>query len=154
MRHKHHIVPRYLGGTDDSTNLVELTPEEHAEAHLILWLTHRNKEDLLAAVGLYGLASKAEIVKEACTLAGARGNTKLKEMHAEDPTLFIARAEHASKAAKQKTQKAIVSSAGHEFLCIRDCARELNIQHSSIVGVLKGRRKTAGGLTFSYKETF
>lgn len=33
---KHHIVPRCLGGSDDVTNLVHLTPEEHYIAHQLL----------------------------------------------------------------------------------------------------------------------
>jgi hypothetical protein len=33
---KHHIVPRCMGGSDDSENLVELTPEEHYLAHQLL----------------------------------------------------------------------------------------------------------------------
>ena len=33
---KHHIVPRCLGGSDDPSNLVCLTPEEHYLAHQIL----------------------------------------------------------------------------------------------------------------------
>lgn len=32
----HHIVPRCVGGNDDLDNLVELTPEEHYTAHLLL----------------------------------------------------------------------------------------------------------------------
>ena len=32
----HHIVPRSLGGTDDPSNLVKLTPREHFHAHLLL----------------------------------------------------------------------------------------------------------------------
>jgi hypothetical protein len=38
MKHKHHIIPKHMGGTDDSDNLVELTIEEHAEAHRIAHL--------------------------------------------------------------------------------------------------------------------
>ena len=37
ITHKHHIVPRHMGGTDDESNLVELTVEEHALAHLFLY---------------------------------------------------------------------------------------------------------------------
>lgn len=33
---KHHIIPRCLGGTDEVTNLVSLTPEEHYLCHLLL----------------------------------------------------------------------------------------------------------------------
>jgi hypothetical protein len=32
----HHIIPRCLGGTDDPSNLIELTYDEHVEAHRIL----------------------------------------------------------------------------------------------------------------------
>lgn len=32
----HHIIPRCMGGTDDSENLIRLTPEEHYLAHLLL----------------------------------------------------------------------------------------------------------------------
>lgn len=33
---KHHIVPKCLGGTDEQSNLVSLTPEEHFLAHQLL----------------------------------------------------------------------------------------------------------------------
>jgi hypothetical protein len=33
MKHLHHIVSKHMGGTDDPSNLIELTVEEHAEAH-------------------------------------------------------------------------------------------------------------------------
>ena len=33
----HYIVPKHMGGTDDPDNIVELTVEEHAEAHRKLY---------------------------------------------------------------------------------------------------------------------
>jgi hypothetical protein len=50
--HKHHIVPRHVGGTDDDSNLIELTIDAHAEAHRILWETHGREEDRVAWLGL------------------------------------------------------------------------------------------------------
>ena len=32
--HRHHIVPKHMGGEDIKENIVYLTPEEHALAHL------------------------------------------------------------------------------------------------------------------------
>jgi hypothetical protein len=46
---KHHIVPRCLGGSDDPSNIVELTFEEHVEAHHILHLRYPHHKGLKAA---------------------------------------------------------------------------------------------------------
>jgi len=35
--HKHHVVPKHLGGTDDASNLVLLHPYDHAIVHFVRW---------------------------------------------------------------------------------------------------------------------
>lgn len=60
--HKHHIIPKHMGGTDDPDNFVELTVEEHAEAHRKLYEEHGLLQDKLAWKGLSGLISTQEIV--------------------------------------------------------------------------------------------
>lgn len=45
----HHVVPRCMGGTDYLGNLVELTPEEHLIAHLLLHKIHIDNDKLLYA---------------------------------------------------------------------------------------------------------
>jgi hypothetical protein len=60
--HSHHIIPRHAGGTNDSTNLVELTVEEHAQAHKDLYEQYGRLEDKLAWKGLAGLIDTAEII--------------------------------------------------------------------------------------------
>ena len=37
---KHHVLPKCLGGSDDFSNLVCLTPEEHYVAHALLVKMH------------------------------------------------------------------------------------------------------------------
>lgn len=37
---RHHVIPRALGGTDDLDNLIDLTPEDHLFAHLLLAKIH------------------------------------------------------------------------------------------------------------------
>jgi hypothetical protein len=64
MKHKHHIIPKHMGGTDDKSNLIELNVEEHAEAHRILYEEHGKKEDYLAWKGLTGQIDKEDILKE------------------------------------------------------------------------------------------
>lgn len=46
--HLHHIIPKHMGGTDIPSNLVQLTVEEHAEAHLKLYKEHGSKFDYIA----------------------------------------------------------------------------------------------------------
>jgi len=62
--HKHHIIPKHMGGTDDPSNLVELTVEEHAQAHKKLWEEHGRWEDKLAWQGLSKMIGKEEIISE------------------------------------------------------------------------------------------
>ncbi len=39
---EHHIIPRSFGGTNDKSNLVNLTLREHFVAHLLLWQMNKN----------------------------------------------------------------------------------------------------------------
>ena len=55
---KHHIVPRCIGGTDDATNLVLLTPEEHYLCHLLLVKIHPNNIRLVKAAMFMVSANK------------------------------------------------------------------------------------------------
>lgn len=63
--HNHHIIPKHMGGTDDPSNLVKLTIEEHAEAHKQLYLKYGLIEDKLAWLGLRGLYDRDYIITEA-----------------------------------------------------------------------------------------
>ena len=46
--HKHHIIPRHAGGSDDPSNLIELTVEEHALAHKKLFEKHNKIQDRIS----------------------------------------------------------------------------------------------------------
>lgn len=62
--HKHHIIPRHAGGTDDPSNLVELSIKEHAEAHRILYETHGRWQDRVAWLSLSGIMKDEERIYE------------------------------------------------------------------------------------------
>jgi len=72
MKHIHHIIPQYLGGTDDPSNLIELTVEEHAEAHRLLYEQHGNWQDYCAWQALSGQIGK----DEAMFMARSKGGKK------------------------------------------------------------------------------
>jgi hypothetical protein len=60
--HMHHIIPKHEGGTDDPSNLVKLTIEEHAKAHRLLYEKNGKWEDYFAWQGLAGLISHEDIL--------------------------------------------------------------------------------------------
>lgn len=51
---KHHIIPRCMGGTDESDNIVSLTAEEHFLAHLLLVKIHPSNTSLWYAANMMG----------------------------------------------------------------------------------------------------
>lgn len=67
--HKHHIIPRHMGGTDDPDNLIEVTVEQHAELHRRLWKAFDKWEDKIAWQMLSGQIGKEEAIKESQRLA-------------------------------------------------------------------------------------
>lgn len=60
MKHKHHIIPRHMGGSDEPSNLIELTVEEHADAHRLLYEQYGKLQDKIAWLMLSGKTDEAE----------------------------------------------------------------------------------------------
>lgn len=63
MGHKHHIIPKHAGGTDDPSNLIELSVDDHAEAHRVLYEQYGRWQDYVAWQGLAKLSPKEELVR-------------------------------------------------------------------------------------------
>mgnify|MGYP002737800968 CR=1 FL=1 len=61
---RHHIIPKSMGGTDDSSNLVWLTAEDHLTVHLLLPKMVRQEKDIrkmtMAAVRMANPQSKTQ----------------------------------------------------------------------------------------------
>lgn len=85
--HKHHIIPRHLGGTDDPDNLVEVSIEEHAEIHRCLWIYGGRWQDEVAYKGLSRMISR----KEAIWLAQSRANKGVPKSRAQVEKQTISR---------------------------------------------------------------
>ena len=81
MKQKHHIVPRYEGGSDDPSNLVELTVTEHAMWHFAEWQRKRRKEDFIAWKSLSSTIEEAERVR---LLSGLGGSKSKGRTHPEE----------------------------------------------------------------------
>lgn len=66
--HRHHIVPKHSGGTDDEENYTYLTIREHIIAHFLLWKIHKNPNDLrsMKMLGANLTSNQRKIVGEWC----------------------------------------------------------------------------------------
>lgn len=63
MKHDHHIIPRYEGGSNLQENLVELTITQHSMWHYAEWTRKKDDRDYLAWKCLSGQIGKEEIQK-------------------------------------------------------------------------------------------
>ena len=73
--HKHHIVPKHMGGTDEKSNLIELTIAEHAEAHRLLYEKYNQTQDKVAWMGLARIMPYADIIHTLLS-EGKKGSKK------------------------------------------------------------------------------
>jgi hypothetical protein len=69
---KHHIVPKYKGGTDEFDNMVTISRTCHTMFHYCNWKLWGNKEDYIAYKGLSSQISKEEIIKQTSSIAGKK----------------------------------------------------------------------------------
>lgn len=86
MKHTHHIIPKHMGGTDEPNNLIELTIEEHADAHKKLYEEFGHWQDYVAWQGLAKLDEKFDAAKQAMIEGGKKGAAKA-NMRWQDPVL-------------------------------------------------------------------
>jgi predicted DNA-binding ArsR family transcriptional regulator len=70
-----------MGGTDDASNLVELSVTEHAEAHRKLYEEYGKKEDYIAWKAISGQIGKEEILYEKARLGGYNSDGMLDKKH-------------------------------------------------------------------------
>jgi hypothetical protein len=73
--HKHHLIPRHAGGTDDPSNLIKVNTALHAFLHKQVYEEHGRWQDKIAYETLSGHISNEEAIREAQRL-GQLGKKK------------------------------------------------------------------------------
>jgi len=106
MAHRHHILPKYKGGADNPTNLVEVSVTQHAMFHYCNWQLWGDKRDWLAWKGLTGEVGREEIIEQ-LRLEGAKKGLEIS--HKKGPTL--ARVAAARKSQPLATAAALMPAA-------------------------------------------
>jgi hypothetical protein len=95
---RHHIIPKCLGGTNEKSNLVLVTPREHFILHMLLWKTDKNNYKLFAPLMYF---------KRHKHVKSARAYEKIREehtkfMHLQNPSKTLNDTSKKSKSEKLK----------------------------------------------------
>lgn len=108
MKHKHHKIPKHAGGNNHSSNIVELTVEEHAEAHRKLFEQYGRWQDYVAWKGLEGSIGKEELKRLKTSLANkgrkvsAETRSKMSEKNAGQNNPMFGKKQSASSNEKNR----------------------------------------------------
>ena len=143
MKHKHHIIPKYLGGSDDPDNIVEVYVEEHANLHLALYLEHGRVGDWVAYHGLMKVMSKEECIKTIQREEMRRGWKTGRYKYTDEWRKNV------SQANKRRGAKIHCVDLNKTWICAKDAAQELGLNEKCLYEYARGAKKgTYGGYTF------
>ena len=142
LTHIHHIVPRHMGGSNDPSNLVELSVEEHALAHKRLYEEFGRHEDRIAWLTLSGQITKEAARREVVSLV----NTGRKFTAEHRKKLSDAHKGHKhSEATKQKQREAslrlgLKPPSGRRGPRSEEVKRKLSLANKGQIPWNKGKR--------------
>ena len=91
--HKHHIIPRHAGGSNDPSNIEVLTIPEHALAHKKLYEEYGRWQDEVAYLTLSGQIDNAEATKRAQREANLGSTNFLGKTHTPEASKKISDAQ-------------------------------------------------------------
>jgi len=104
--HKHHIIPKYMGGSNEPENLVEVTLTQHTMFHFCNYQLWGNEEDFIAWRGLSNQIDLDQIKLEAMVLGAKKAGQKNKENGTGFFKLTVEqRNEHNRKAGQKSYEK-------------------------------------------------
>ena len=133
MKHLHHIVPKHAGGTNDSSNLIELTVEEHAEAHRLLWEQYGRWQDKIAWKTLSGQISIQEARGEMMKLDNPMHKPEvIQKMSGENHSSKKSGKIHNAKVNHPKGASKKISVNDMIFDSIREASKQLNMNIRNI----------------------
>jgi len=152
--HKHHLVPRYMGGSNEPENLVEVTVTQHAMFHFCNYQLWSNEEDKIAWKMLSGQINVDEAKQKAKILGCIRGGQIQKENSTGIFALtFEQRSENSKKTAQSNKEKgiAIFGMTYEEKIEARKKGGK-NTSSQKWQCIITGYVSNAGGLTIYQRK--
>ena len=107
--HKHHIIPRYMGGSNDPENLVLLHPIDHALAHLVRYKMFGDIRDKWASNWIQKIVDP-----DVYTEYSKQRELRIKQRRAVDPE-FDAHIKFVRSKATKNRKEGYQKKAGEKF---------------------------------------
>jgi len=155
--HKHHIVPKHMGGTNKPSNLLKVNVPLHAFLHKLLWGEYGKTEDFLAWKMLEGTITNKEFYRSIGKLNKGKdpwnkglctGPNPWSNEHLENHKKFVKRGkEHHAYGITQDTTKFRIAQPKKKrvitpdriFESVRQCAKHYDVAPNSIRGRIKSK---------------
>lgn len=158
MIHKHHIIPRYEGGSDFSENIVELTVTQHAMWHFAEWQRKGRWQDKLAWQGLAGIIPHSEAIRQVFVENGKKSHEEKDELGRSKRAVLMRSKVSKEACAKggrmashrEKPIRVFNETTSYIFISIQEAARVLSLSAGNLHGVLNKRRKQHLGWKAEY----
>lgn len=153
--HKHHIIPKFEGGSNDPSNLIEVSVEEHAEIHRKRFEEFGHWQDYVAWQGLSGRIGKEDIIQLKNRLAHLGKPTWNKGVTGKNSHFYGVKqnSEWIEKRTKYFRKSYIIVDPNGESTVItglNEFCRQNKLQAQNMVKVAQGKRKDHKGYTCSY----
>lgn len=152
--HRHHVIPRHLGGSNNPDNLVLLHPYDHAIAHFVRWKMFGTDGDAWAfnrlkawlddgALTVKGMHHSDEIKK----IIGQRSAARPRNPHSEETKAKIS----AAKAGKPSNRKGAKHSP-ESIEKMRQAHLGQEAWNKGLVGVLEPWNKGKTGAQVAWNK--
>lgn len=126
---KHHIVPRCIGGTDDTDNLVRLTAREHFVAHQLLCKMYPGEHDLVFAFRMLSTANNGRPASRTHAWLRERmadaASANMKLRHKRNPEILAKGRANFTAASAEKQQATFAATMARPGVRERRSARAL-----------------------------
>lgn len=147
--HRHHLIPKHMGGTNDPSNLTPpISVEMHAEFHRMLWLDYGHKQDYIAWQGLSG-----RMTSEQSRIDAAKAGRDKSALYQESRKLVAA---HIKKYTTFESRSAGGKAASKSLVAWQAENREKFLQQAAANGRASTERKciphTYKGVTYPSKK--
>jgi hypothetical protein len=130
-----------MGGTDEPSNLMEVTTEEHAELHLALYLEHGRWQDWVASQGLAGIIGHEEAVYQSIVAGNAKAIANRRSYEGDSNPFYGKSQSPESRESISQSLKEHYKQEGHPWTG-RKHSEETKAKFKKRVPWNKGRKMT------------